>query len=237
MKKSKLKINDTYQWKNFFDGYLEIANTACNSISDIHISLKKEDQKKVKGAKEKIEKLYFPILFNIRHSIEVLLKTLIFVSFEKKYVDESNRTHDIEELFNEIKDKISVSDMQGEIEKFCQIIEADDMKVYFKKAKEKMPSFWKDLESIVKKYVQLDFLKDKILNNYSIYDFENTAFKYPTNNLSIQLDYANLIKNVDIKDIIEIIKDVRKLEEIGFWLWYALDSLVEDKKTKRYDKK
>lgn len=77
------------------------------------------------------------------------------------------------------------------------------------------------MENLVKKYQSLDFLKEKIGINYTIRDTDNTAFKYPTNNLNIQINYEEISAKFTRLDALKLSTDTANIEKI-LWQLYLL---------------
>jgi hypothetical protein len=48
------------------------------------------------------------------------------------------------------------------------------------------------------------YSENKIINNFSIEDSENTVFKYPQNKLQIQLNYGKILKKVNNASIVNV---------------------------------
>jgi len=205
----KQKIHNKDDWGSFAIGYLSIAELAFLEI----LNRKHNENNSDFDAQD----IYIPALFNLKHGIEVLLKALGIEFLNKDILDQSDYSHDIDEIFKKLRDRIKEDRLMNGI----------------KKVKEKHPntekifgdkSIFDELERLVHKYQGLDFLKKRIGVNYSIEDTENTAFKYPTNNLNIQINYQDLIKSFEKGDIQESLEDCMKLENIFFQLYLILFS-------------
>ena len=89
-----------YDWVIFAQSYFLIARLACQEL------LSKEDKKHSKNdifdSPYQPADLYVPILFNIKHGIEVFIKTLSIFAYS-----EYEEGHDIKILFSNAKEKIS----------------------------------------------------------------------------------------------------------------------------------
>lgn len=78
-----------------------------------------------------------------------------------------------------------------------------------------------ELENIVKRYHNLTLLKEKIGNDFDIRDTNNTALRYPTNDLNITLNYERISKKFHKEDARKPLIDSIQLQVI-FWKLYNL---------------
>lgn len=198
--------------------YLELARLAClemlNQKHDPNFS---------------IENLYIPTVYNIKHAIEIVLKELRIVA-EGSYSeghDSSKLLDDLERCISfkkinkaqrEALSKLQKEPLPKEKEKR---IERKQQEVFLKISPEK--SFGK-FKNLLLKYHKVEFLKGKIENSYSIEDSQNDAFRYPTNSMSIQLNYEQISKRIKAEDIEQIRKDVDELTSV--YLDFALMLLL-----------
>lgn len=198
---SKQKINNRNDWSNFALGYLALAELACTELVE----------KKYHGGDHEedfnIETLYIPALFNFKHGIEIFLKALGIEFLNKEVLNQSDYSHDIEEIFSRIKKEISVERIKKADEKYKNKNPED-------KSDLKGNLIFTELENLIKKYQNLDFLKEKIGTDYLIRDWDNTVFKYPTNSLNIQLNYEKISSRFTEKDAIKLLTDILMLINI-----------------------
>lgn len=204
--KRKLKIDSKDDWARFAIGYLQLAELACLEITE----KKYTDDK----SKFRIEEIYIPALFNLKHGIEIFLKTFIIEFLNKEYLDQSDYSHNIEEIFSKFRQNIKEERLESAIKKFRK--ENPDAKDSLRDK-----NIFNELEKIVKKYHNLNPLKEKIGTDYLIRDTENTALKYPTNNLNICIDYGKVSKKFTEQDALESLLDSITLQTI-FWNLYTL---------------
>lgn len=209
-KTKKQKITNRNDWAQFTLGYLHLARLAC-----LEIKGKKYTESIKEGDDEfGTKSIYIPALFNLKHGIEIFLKTFSIEFLNKESIDQSDYSHDIENIFSKLKDNIGEKRLRGAIEKY----EKENPK---NRELLSAKSIFDKLEDLVKKYQNLDFLKEKIGTDYIIRDTDNTAFKYPANNLSILIDYEKVSTKFHIIDAEKLEIDIVILEKI-FWQLYVL---------------
>jgi len=229
---SRQKIYRMSDWYTFANGYLELARLACVEIIGHKNS---KYSRSAKGKPKRIlhefelKEIFIPALFNTKHGIEVLLKTLIVNLLNKEMLEKGDYSHNIEEIFNRLEAQEHLQE-----KKINDSTEFTNK--YFTKGSGSKNIFqdWKKdmlaLKELVYKYHNLDFLKEKIKADYSIEDQENTAFKYPTNNLKIQLDYKNMVSRLKKEDVEILLMDINSLKSIFFLLFLGFQNWPSDKK-------
>lgn len=200
------KITYREDWTIFSLGYLNLAELSCLEIIE----------KKYQYTANHGKIIYIPIIFNIRHAIEIFIKTFSIKFLKKDFLDNTDHTHDIQELFLKFREKISKKRLQESIKKWKD--ENPDNKEEISS-----DTIFNELESIINKYQNLDFLKTKIGINYYIDDTNNTAFKYPTNDLNIKISYKDLLGKFTEMDAREFLIDVIKLQKIFYQLYLIND--------------
>lgn len=146
--------------------------------------------------------LIAPVLYNLKHSIEVFLKsTALFLgdNFEEK--------HDIRSLFAKIKTKLcKLKNNRRGVTPFIRKVDS--------------------LEKLVIKYHQNIFLKSKIHNNFTMEDIMNDVFRYPDNKARISLEFFNIFPRFTAEDI----KDIQKDLIIFYDLFYEIgETILEEK--------
>lgn len=193
-----IRIKNKEEWADFTLSYLHIAELALREIID----------KKFNNENFGSDKIYIPTLYNIKHAIEIFLKFFTIEFLDKENLDNSDYSHDIEVIFTKLKRNIPNS----VLESFKKRWNKDNSQHADKIGTITL----EDLQSIVEKYHSLDFLKEIIQENYSIKDLNNTAFKYPTNDLNIQINYKEFSKRITIDMVRESLIDVINLEKM-FW--------------------
>jgi|SRR3989338_5259070 len=204
MPKRKQKIHKKDDWATFALGYIHLAQLACEELIE----------KKYENEEYVAESIYLPAIYNLKHGIEILLKSFSIEFLKKESIDSSDFSHDIDEIFSRLKREVPERRLRVAIEKWEK--ENTDQK-----GKLTGSAIYEELERIVKKYHHLEFLKNKIGADYVISDFDNTALKYPSNSLSMQIDYGELTKRFDKIDFERTLHDCLKLETI-FWKLFLL---------------
>ncbi len=212
------KLRDS--WSNFGLSYFKIAELSCDVMK------KSADEER----DAKILDLYMPTLFNIKHGIEIFLKCFIVI-LEENELEKNKQHHRQSEIFKEIIRLVKTKKIENVIQKAS---EKNKNRKDWKRCSERVQDFDKkleNLESLISRYQTLQFLKSKIANNFSIEDSENTAFKYPQNNLQVHLDYGKILKNITEEDIDDLCKDIRKLQSVLIDFWMIFYCYIEIKNT------
>jgi len=142
--------------------------------------------------------------------------------FKNEFIESNDQTHDTERLFKELKQKINIGEIQQKAVNFCKNEPSDKFSVFIRENSDALPVFFKRLEGLVDKYSHLYFFKEYILNDFKLDDFENTAFKYPTNSINVDLDYLAILSRIDEKHIREILTDIELLKKINFSLCFII---------------
>lgn len=132
---------DKYTWLEFTQSYLLLAKLACQELEDTrekkHNKVTRFDPPQMNfyyGSKE----LFIPIIFNIKHGLEVFIKTAKIIS-TKNYKE----GHDLKDLFDDLRSSLPkkikpIKDQRG------NNITQEDI--------DKIPSNLDVLENLVLKY-------------------------------------------------------------------------------------
>ncbi len=199
VKKENDKIKK-YDWTIFAQSYFLIARLACQEL----LSEKKERHSKSRKLNIPYQPadLYVSILFNIKHGIEVFVKTLSVFS-----CGEYEEGHDIKNLFSNARGKISKLNLAPRQKGFYDDISQDDINASIK-----------DLEKIeepVLYFFELDFLKQKLGSNFIINDTLNDVLRYPDSKASIRIDWGTVLSyRVQASDIQEILTKLDDLYDL-----------------------
>jgi hypothetical protein len=211
--------NKNGDWYLFAKSFLNIAELAAREIRV------RDGRKYFENKLLYNEELFIPIIFNIKHSIEVLLKTLI-VTIEWDGLKKEDKGHNLSELFIKFENRyknINFSKVQHVISKAFKndpnnnylIIANNDIKKFNEDAK--ITDYLRKLKKLILKYHKCEFLKEKIPKILiSLDDYKNDVFRYPQNSLNCRIDYHELIKNINIDDngdIDKILNDIKKLKD------------------------
>jgi hypothetical protein len=189
----KQKIDQKEDWELFFLGYLSMAELGCKEM------LKEESD-------YNIEDLYISTIYNFKHAIEIFLKTMVVILEERKLIKQEEK-HDQLDVFKGLiqtinKNKKDIIDIIGKVE------EGDEIWEMIKFETGKMDNLTNKVLELIKKYQTMSFLKEKIGQDYSIEDSVNDVFRYPQNKMKIDLNYKDIIKKIDKKDITMLYIDV-----------------------------
>lgn len=218
-----------FDWLKFAQSYLIIALLACDEMIENKYKEQFPDSEdevvKKYGLKTKlidkytIHVLFLPSIYNAKHGIEVFIKTL------KKIVgvDKIPKDHNVVELFEKLKGLVKEGHLQLIIAEAKTKNPSDSNLPAASGDLKNIKKYIANLEKLVLKYQRCDFLKEKISSDFEIEDGDNTAFRYPENNLKIQLDYEKMLFRITKKDVEEIKKDIEALWENFNGLGYILE--------------
>ncbi len=200
----KQKVYNREDWSKFAIGYLSIAELALSEIIE----------KKHNSEFFDISNIYIPALFNLKHGIEVMLKNFTIEFLNKEALDGSDYSHDIEEIFLRLQGEVKEERLKPAIENYEKENPSD-------KGSFSGKSIFQELKRIIKKYQSIEVIKKYISTDFDILDCDNTALKYPTNSLTIQLNYEKICSRVTLDDVKESLADTLKLAGI-FWQLYII---------------
>jgi len=212
-KKNKLSLDrEYYNWYGFAKSYLEISRVACQYILDGE----KEEQKRFR-----MFYLLVPIIYNIKHSIEVLLKSLRKAFIEKLTHD--FKGHNIKQIFD-----IFTRETNSKITKIKQYLKKNDIRKDDLLFLENFDNNIDMLKKTIDKYFHCNFIKNEVKNSFIIEDSNNTAFKYPDNDILVKLDYIKIINSTttdDVEDFKSDIISLIKIMESIHWVLKAYDNI------------
>ncbi len=187
------KVNRVYEWIQFYGSYLAIAYLGCQELEDK--KYKTPDNKEYE-----IEDLIIPVYFNLKHGIEIYIKTLHLV-LDDKY----DQGHDIKILFSKLKTKIDNNkpNIKETTAPNNYIVTKDDV--------EKFPEYLNEIEDSINYFYEVGLLQKKIKDNFLIYDEMNDIFRYPENKATIDIEWPAILKRFNSQDILEIKEQVKNL--------------------------
>jgi ATP-dependent Lon protease len=133
------------------------------------------------------------IVYNFKHGLEIFLKAFSRSINEK--IDKSDQIHDTKRLLENFKKQLSSSRLKKN--------RTDILKKEINK-----------LEKIIEKYNEVDFLKIYLRDSFSVYDQENTFFKYPEHSVKMIINYSELVNNITKNDILIVKKDIENIIKI-----------------------
>lgn len=203
-------------WLNFGLSYLFIAELGCKGMQKADLGFKISD-------------LYISTIYNIKHGIEVLLKSMIVI-LENKELVKKDEIHNQKELLSRLFHIINLPDIKKIITEIIDNKEKADDFVFLSEKIETIEEQLKLMENLIFKYQHLKFLKDKIGQEFIIEDTDNTTFKYPQNSLKIKLDYEKIIDKITNDDILIIEIDINRLINIFISLFLIFSKYIDGKK-------
>lgn len=195
----KQKFDQKEDWELFFLGYLSMAKLGC------------EEMLKEKSDYD-IEDLYISTIYNFKHAIEIFLKTMVVILEERKLI-QGEEKHDQLEVFKGFI-KIIDKNKKDIIKIIKGIKENDDFWNMVKTSAVGIDDCTNTVLELIKKYQTMSFLKEKIEQDYSIEDSINDVFRYPQNKMKIDLNYKNIIKKIEKKDLLELELDIGKANAV-----------------------
>lgn len=205
--------NNENNWLYFSQSYLQIAKISCCEL----INSKHNKQNENKGFwTYHIEDLIIPIIYNIKHGIEVFIKTISFI-IDKQH----DNGHDIYGLFKKLKKKIQKLDLKP-----CSI----NGDIITQKMIDDFPNDIEKIEKIIKYFYEVEFLKNKIKGNLSVYDTQNDIFRYPENKATaqIKINWEEVLSSFDINEVKKIKMKIEELyvlfNNIGYFITILLKS-------------
>ncbi|MFY9461832.1 MAG: hypothetical protein WAP51_01355 [Candidatus Sungiibacteriota bacterium] len=189
-----------YDWAIFAQSYFLISKLACQEL----LSKKAEKHSKSRSLDTAYQPadLYVSILFNIKHGIEVFIKTLGVFAY-----GEYEEGHDIKTLFSNARGKISKLELIPRQKGFYDDITQDDIDASLKDMEQ--------IEKLVLYFFELDFLKQKLGGNFVINDTLNDVLRYPDNKASIRIDWGTVLSfRVQPHDIEEVLTKLDDLSDL-----------------------
>lgn len=198
------------EWIVFSWSYLQLAEIGCEYWIIKSGDLKNFHKKYPGFSKQANADSFLPIIFNIKHSLELFLKRIL-ASFDKdiEYV------HDIKDLSTILKSikwteiRTCINRTKKKSPNNILIIEAKEIC----DVRGKLEKQTSDLIGIIDKYYHLKHAMKLIGNDFILSDTENTVFKYPENNFLFSFDYANFVNKISGESFREIDKDIKILKE------------------------
>jgi len=216
LKRKFLKTNDLWlkkttilSWSFFALAYLEVSHLGCMSL------LKK------KKFKDSDKFLLLPIVYNLRHALETMMK-----SFFKELGLDYEKIHNIRKLYKELKSK--------KVRKKIK----ERLKSRKERKNDNYRKILKTLEEIyllVVKYQQMPFLKEGfkegLITPFWIEDNNNTLLKYPEpTGVDIFIDFNNLFSNIDDFTFRDILEDIKSDTETVIDIMHKWRSVLSSNK-------
>ncbi|MEK9135128.1 MAG: hypothetical protein AAB451_02410 [Patescibacteria group bacterium] len=203
-----------HDWAFFAQSYFMVAKLACQELLDTRGNKHSKEGTSPYNPAD----LFVAILFNIKHGIEVYIKTIHqFVPG----VGEYDEVHDIHQLFTRVKQKISTQKLSPQPQMFYDSITQKEI--------DELPEDLDKIELLVSYFYHLDLLKTKIGQNYEIKDVKNDVLRYPDNKAKLRIDWSTiLIGRINISDIEQIFIESDKTSELLNKVGYLFERMSRD---------
>jgi len=215
MQRNRKNKAGKYDWLSFSQSYLLIAKLGCQEI--IKPCHNKADHTNF-NFEYNIEELIIPVFYNVKHGIEIFIKTINIIAYSK--YDEG---HDIKELFACLKKKLKSIYLRPFTDCKGNKITQEDIN--------NLPEKLDDIQRLIDEFYNLDLLKKKIGGHFIIFDTKNDIFRYADNKANIQIKWEKFLdkfKGEDIKILKEKIDKIYTLfNDVGF----LYDVFLNKKKT------
>jgi hypothetical protein len=171
------------EWLYFSQSYLSFAKLGCQELLTPGHSKFNSNNRFYYSERD----ILIPILFNVKHGIEIFIKTLcIFL-----YGNYNGDSHDIKSLFLELEQKIRESFQSNKIkpvEKNKDKITEDDIG--------EIMHILKELERIINEFYEIIILEKNIKNSATIKDKENDFLRYPDSK-SLTVNWKKIFSSID----------------------------------------
>ncbi len=135
--------------------------------------------------------LILSILFNLKHSLEIVMKTISY-----HVCGEFDKGHDLQDLIEKLKNKTRKRKNNKAIKKHLD-----------------------NLEKLLMKYRQLNLFQGALKSSLVFNDKNNKLFKYPDNDkdgggIVLDINYSTLVDKLTKSDVKDIKKDIGKIKDI-----------------------
>ncbi|OGZ44068.1 MAG: hypothetical protein A3J55_01405 [Candidatus Ryanbacteria bacterium RIFCSPHIGHO2_02_FULL_45_17b] len=196
-----IKASDNkYDWVVFAFSYFDIAKLACQELLDNREN-KHSKSESMPNFVYNPSDLFISIVFNIKHGMEVFIKTLSIFAY-----GEYDMSHDISDLFEIVQKKLKKLNIQPLSYNGDNVTQEDI---------DNLPKNLTKIEKSIKYFYTLDFLKKKIASYYMVSDTMNDIFRYPDNAASVRFNWDSILdNNIDVHDIKEIFKKLLELHDL-----------------------
>jgi len=174
-------------------GYLKLALVGCEEL----IKIKQSENSARNESTENIRKgwIIIPILYNIQHSLEIMVKFFSQYLLEDVNITKIEKSHDFKDLFDKLRKGIQNKNIKKPL--------STELKI-------SLDIFYIN----VNKYHRLSFLKNFLdISFIEFFDNNNSIFRYPLSKVDIVLSPFSLADKIDLNEIEMIKIDVENLEE------------------------
>ncbi|NOS68077.1 MAG: hypothetical protein HOO67_07015 [Candidatus Peribacteraceae bacterium] len=210
-------------WIRPAKGYLEAMKLCCQELLDPKRNRLENDPTAPKGWEMGyyIENLISPIIYNIKHGIEVFLKGILF-----RFGTPNEKSHDLRELFASVKKIVLETDWQPiDMESGQKVIDQAEIDRVKTEVLNK-------LEPLIEYFYNNRILSEK-LGMKDLPDPKNELFRYPNMRGDAPFDHIGFVNKLtegDIKTIWEKIDEIlRHLNDIGYLI--SVDARYKPRKS------
>lgn len=167
-----------FDWQFISKSYLALAYIGIEEIRERKYCKQSSYLWRVSTQVYDAKLLLIPIIWNIKHAIELVLKTHS-ITFQKGYL----KTHNLSDLKDGLTNILGIKD-QSRDERFDELV------------------------SIVDKYYRLEIFNGKLLNGQTTFDIDNDIFRYPEGNKSNFKLNNKLLGKITDEELVELQKEV-----------------------------
>jgi len=182
-------MNNKENWVEFFDSFIELCEVSCKEIENHGYFAEYSINIKI------------ALIFNVKHSIELFLKSVIRMIDSNEVI----KSHNLEEVFINLKSKLEEK-LKNFTFQDCQA----ELREYIEQEKKEWEkgSYFSDIKEIIKYYDESLFLED----GKKAKDIKNTFFRYPedASRNTHDIDYYSFIYG-DKFDVYKISEDISVL--------------------------
>ena len=123
-----LNKNDTGRWFDMAGSYFELADLICEEIINHKYYKFEAGDSDEDISKSRIVLFYFPLIYNLKHGIELLLKAIIF--HKTGIIERMGKNgHDLKFLLDKMKKQSEIDSMAFLEEMICNYYNLDFLKV------------------------------------------------------------------------------------------------------------
>ena len=201
-----------YKWLGFAQDYLSCAELLCWEMLEQHYVYDPFDTGK-QWARFPMHNIFIPMMFNLKHGIELFLKMLRMVMVDK--IEKGKNGHDIAYLFSLLKKEVDSDYIQDELHNTDTTTKNPGDKINLEIATENVKNLvsnFSEIERVTMKYYEGEILLKSVPNkSLSFVDSDNTMFKYPENSSGQNIEYDTFVEKITKEDVKVILADVRIL--------------------------
>jgi|GEM_PF-1106098 hypothetical protein len=197
-------------WWLFCDSYLSLSELACRELISHKYKMFNSNGEEKGPIRFWAWNLYIPMIYNLKHSIEIFLKYFLIL-IEDKIPEFGKDGHDIEKYLKLFQKKHEIDRINKVIKKAYQDKRVLKYSLDYAEMETNYHKEWvENVATLSIKYFQCEDIKPKI-KDIGLRDVVNDGFRYPDNKLKIQLNYSEIVHLITKDDIQIILKDINEL--------------------------